>query len=70
MYINSYPCSKADYKSVKVKECTVHPSIPAFDGVLMSFGAVKMSQFGVNSNIATTFHKLTGMTKNKLAIRS
>ena len=36
----------------------------------MSFGAVKMSQFGINSNIATTGHKLQGMTKNKLVVSS
>ena len=55
---------------VKVEECTVHPSIPAYGGVPMSFGAVKISQFGVNSNIATTGHKLQGMTKTNLAVSS
>ena len=55
---------------VNVEECTVHPSIPAHGDVPMSFGAVKISQFGVNSNIATTGHKLQGMTKTKLAVSS
>ena len=36
----------------------------------MSFGAVKISQFGINSNIATTGHKLQGMTKKKLVVSS
>ena len=55
---------------VKIDECTVHSSISSLGGVKMSFGAVKMSQFGINSNIATTGHKLQGMTKNKLVVSS
>ena len=55
---------------MKADECTVHPSLPSFGGSKISLGAVKITQFGVNSNIATTGHKLQGMTKNKLVVSS
>ena len=39
-------------------------------GRKINIGGIKMKQFGVNSNIATTGNKLQGMTKNQLIVSS
>ena len=39
-------------------------------GNVVSFGGVSMTQFPVNSNIATTGHKLQGTTKDALIVYS
>ena len=39
-------------------------------GNMMSIGGISMTQFVVNSNIATTGHKLQGMTKDSLIVNS
>ena len=44
--------------------------LPLFQGKLVSVGGVKASQFGVNSNIATTGHKLQGMSKDNIVVVS
>lgn len=44
--------------------------LPLFQGKLVSVGGVKVSQFGVNSNIATTGHKLQGMSKDNVVVVS
>ena len=43
---------------IKVDEYTVHQSTSVFGGTKMLLGVVQISEFGVNSNIATTGHKL------------
>ena len=41
-----------------------------FGGSKILFGAVKICQFGLNSNIAITGHKLQRMTKKILVVSS
>ena len=39
-------------------------------GNTVKIGGLKMKQFGVNNNIATTGHKLQGMSKDQLIVSS
>ena len=39
-------------------------------GNKVTIGGIKMKQFGVNNNIATTGHKLQGMSKDQLVVSS
>jgi len=39
-------------------------------GSTVSYGGFKIKQFGVNNNIATTAHKLQGMSKDQLIVSS
>ena len=41
-----------------------------FFGKVQSIGGMKITQFGVNSNIATTGHKLQGTSKDQLIVAS
>ena len=42
-------------------------SYPVF-GASVKVGSVSATQFGVNSNVATTGHKLQGMSKDNLVV--
>ena len=54
---------------LKPEKDTVTISLKFF-GKVQSIGGMKISQFGVNSNIATTGHKLQGTSKDQLIVAS
>lgn len=51
------------------EETTVMINLP-LAGQKLNVGGFKIKQFGVNSNIATTGHKLQGMSKDKIIVTS
>ena len=55
----------------KTYSCTVQfPLSPDCEGLTLRLGNVKITQIPVNSNIATTGHKLQGMSKDTLIVNS
>jgi hypothetical protein len=51
--------------------CIIQLSLADFcDDIKLSLGNVRIRQFPVNSNIATTGHKLQGMSKDVLIVNS
>jgi hypothetical protein len=54
---------------LKLEDDSVIINMP-IQGETVSIGGVKISQFGVNSNIATTGHKLQGMSKDNVVVTS
>ena len=73
MLCEHYPETDSDKPPPKFKlypdKETVNVHLKMFDN-MVTIGGMTKTQFPVNSNIATTGHKLQGMTKNILIVQS
>ena len=73
MLCKHYPERDSDSPPQKFKLYSEKESVKVnlkMFGQIVSIGGINATQFPVNSNIATTGHKLQGMTKDNLIVQS